>query len=95
MKPRAERTKTHVRQKSAKPRSTTARRFIIWLQGRTRRRIARQIRAAFKGVSWDRNIFRFGEHVTDVDGETKFYKVGEIDKAMKRVDALIAKLNKA
>ena len=57
------------------------------------RQIAKDVCAVFDDVNWIKNSFMVNSVLTDVGGETEFYRCGDIDKAIKKLNALLEKLN--
>ena len=51
--------------------------------------IAKRITECFEGVSWTKQVFKFGGITADADGETNFYKASEIDLAIGKINKLI------
>lgn len=55
-----------------------------------RREIAKSVKAAFDGVDWTKQTFTVaGIGVLRSGEETQFYKAGEIDAAIKRLNAVL------
>lgn len=61
----------------------------------TQYRVARLILRCFNGLYLRRQAFRCGDYtMKSASGEVEFYEAGEVDKAIKRLDRLIARLSK-
>ena len=72
-------------------------RVVSWITGNTRksarRAAAKKVKQAFDGVDWGKQIFHVNHQTIDVGGETKFYKAGEIDAAITRLNAVLRDLS--
>lgn len=56
--------------------------------------IAKKIKACFKGIDLTTQTFAVDGKYMEVDGCKKFYRVDQIDLAIKRINKLIHELNK-
>jgi hypothetical protein len=56
--------------------------------------LAREITSCFDGVKWERQAFNCsGVECRDMSGERFFYRAGEIDAAIERLNAVLQRIS--
>lgn len=60
----------------------------------TNKELADKISNCFADVDFTRQQFKVNGDLLDADGETKFYKVSEIDKGIEKLNALLKEMSK-